>query len=136
MVSMNSLSKDQSAFNPFYFETINDLIEACVNYYHDCLVKGEEKSSEVFERRAQLSRWIRKFHQECGTLNPCVETTLEKLENDQCIFLMTAHQPNLFAYSGVFRKATLNYVLAEKLSKILKVPVVTFFGIADQDFSD
>jgi hypothetical protein len=49
---------------------------------------------------------------------------------------MTAHQPNFFAYSGVLRKATLNFVLANKLESLLKVPVVSFFGIADQDFTD
>jgi hypothetical protein len=49
---------------------------------------------------------------------------------------MTAHQPNLFAYSGVLRKATLNHVLASRLSKRLDVPVVSFFGLADQDFTD
>jgi len=49
---------------------------------------------------------------------------------------MTAHQPNLFAYGGVFRKATLNHVLAGTLSVLLDVPVVSFFGLADQDFTD
>jgi hypothetical protein len=49
---------------------------------------------------------------------------------------MTAHQPNLFAYGGVLRKATLNHVLAGSLSKRLDVPVVSFFGLADQDFTD
>jgi hypothetical protein len=49
---------------------------------------------------------------------------------------MTAHQPNFFAYSGVLRKATLNFVLAKKLEAALKIPVVSFFGIADQDFTD
>jgi hypothetical protein len=49
---------------------------------------------------------------------------------------MTAHQPNFFAYTGVLRKATLNFFLAKKLEGIFKVPVVTFFGIADQDFTD
>jgi hypothetical protein len=49
---------------------------------------------------------------------------------------MTAHQPNFFAYSGVFRKATLNSVLTNVLEERLKLPVVSFFGIADQDFTD
>jgi hypothetical protein len=49
---------------------------------------------------------------------------------------MAAHQPNLFAYGGVLRKATLNHVLAARLSERLDVPVVSFFGLADQDFTD
>ena len=133
---MNLLSRDGTSSDPFIFENLNQLVEACIDYYNGYLAKSREKASEVGKRRVQLSRWVRKFHQECGTLNSNVETALEKLEDDSCLFLMTAHQPNLFAYSGVLRKATLNYVLAEKLGKILKVPVVTFFGIADQDFTD
>ncbi|MGA3192920.1 MAG: hypothetical protein ABSD73_10485 [Candidatus Bathyarchaeia archaeon] len=61
---------------------------------------------------------------------------MEDLESGNCIVLMTAHQPNFFAYSGVLRKATLNFVLAKKLESALKIPVVSFFGIADQDFTD
>jgi hypothetical protein len=131
MVVMNSLDKD-----PFCFQNLNSLAEACIDYYSSYLAKSKEKAPDFRERRVQLSRYIRKFHKECGTLNPNVEAALEKLEDGSCIFLMTAHQPNLFAYGGVLRKATLNQVLAEKLSKTLRTPVVTFFGIADQDFTD
>jgi hypothetical protein len=63
-----------------------------------------------------------------------VEQALEKLRAQHCLLLMTAHQRNLFAYGNVLRKATLNRVLAERLSELLDVPVVTFFGLADQDF--
>jgi hypothetical protein len=49
---------------------------------------------------------------------------------------MTAHQPNLFAYGGVLRKATLMRVLAKSLAVRLAAPVVSFFGLADQDFAD
>jgi hypothetical protein len=49
---------------------------------------------------------------------------------------MTAHQPNLFAYGGVLRKATLMRVLAKSLAVRLAAPVVSFFGFADQDFAD
>jgi hypothetical protein len=65
-----------------------------------------------------------------------VERGIEDLRNGAGVVLMTAHQPNLFAYAGVLRKATLNFVLARKLEEKLKVPVVNFFGIADQDFTD
>jgi hypothetical protein len=49
---------------------------------------------------------------------------------------MTAHQPNLFAYGGVMRKASVNQALADKLTSKLGIPVVCFFGLADQDFTD
>jgi hypothetical protein len=93
-------------------------------------------SQRVLERRASLSVLAEAFHKDCGTLTASVERRIEDLRNGTGLVLMTAHQPNLFAYAGVLRKATLNFVLARKLEDLLKVPVVNFFGIADQDFTD
>jgi hypothetical protein len=118
----------------FSYETLEDLVKACTSYYHETFRKTA-KSPEVYQRREQLGKWIEKFHQDCGTLSSRVKESIEILRSP-CIVLMTAHQPNLFAYSGVLRKATLNHVLAERLSKELKLPIVSFFGLADQDFAD
>jgi hypothetical protein len=93
-------------------------------------------SRQVLERRASLAFFAEAFHKDCGTLTTSVERRIEDLRNGTGLVLMTAHQPNLFAYAGVFRKATLNFVLARKLQERLKVPVINFFGIADQDFTD
>jgi hypothetical protein len=93
-------------------------------------------SQRVLERRASLSVLAEAFHKDCGTLTASVERRIEDLRNGTGLVLMTAHQPNLFAYAGVLRKATLNFVLARKLEEMLKVPVISFFGIADQDFTD
>jgi len=132
-MGFNQLKKSQN--DPFFYANINDLLKDTIKYYNNS-IKKSTTSPEVCERRAQISNWIRKFHQECGTLTPIVEDAIEKLQEDSCLFLMTAHQPNLFAYSGVLRKATINNVLVEKLEKVLKVPVISFFGIADNDFTD
>jgi hypothetical protein len=80
--------------------------------------------------------WIRKFHEESGTFSSSVEENLDKLRDPRCLLIVTAHQPNLFAYGGVLRKAVLAHVLARKLSARLSLPAVSFFGIADQDFTD
>lgn len=117
------------------YENLNELIKVCSDFYRNSMEKTADRSG-MCERRAQLLKWILKFHQECETVTPRVEDAIEKLKDDSCLVLMTAHQPNLFAYSGVLRKATLNHVLAEKLSEHLNLPVVSFFGIADQDFTD
>lgn len=130
---MNSVSDTSSS--PFSYKTLNELVEACVEFYHSRVEKSADRP-EVHRRREQLAGWVRKFHEECGTLSPQVEESIYNLRNGSSVLLMTAHQPNLFAYSGVLRKATLNQVLAEKLAERLKLPVVTFFGLADQDFTD
>ena len=119
----------------FSYENLQEIVKACTRFYRS-LTEKAANASGTSEKRDELSRWIRKFHQDCGTLTPQVEDAIEKLKSNSCLLLMTAHQPNLFAYSGVLRKTTLDYVLAEKLSESLNLPVVSFFGIADQDFTD
>jgi len=114
--------------------SIGELLEACVSFHRQR--KSEASVERARERRTELASFARLFHDECGTLTPSVQRRMEDLENGNCIVLMTAHQPNFFAYSGVLRKATLNFVLAKKLESVLKVPVTSFFGIADQDFTD
>jgi hypothetical protein len=51
------------------------------------------------------------------------------------IVLMIAHQPNLFPYSVVVRKAVLVQAVAEKLRESLGCPVTELFCFADQDIA-
>jgi hypothetical protein len=114
--------------------TLEELVRACLSFHRKR--KKTMSIERARERRAELARFARAFHGECGTLTFSVKKRIENLEDGNCIVLMAAHQPNFFAYSGVLRKATLSFVLAKKLESMLKVPVVSFFGIADQDFTD
>lgn len=115
-------------------EGFKELVSSCLSF---CEKNMEKMSSgSVREKRRKLSSFVEGFHKDCGTLTPSVAERIEDLRNGTGLVLMTAHQPNLFAYSGVLRKATLSFVLARKLEEILEVPVVSFFGIADQDFTD
>ncbi len=52
------------------------------------------------------------------------------------IILMSAHQPNLFPYSGVVRKLVLVNAVARQLRTSLNSPVLELFCFADQDFAD
>jgi len=110
---------------------MRELTQDCVVFHTNSVLKRDSAN-----RRAQLSKWIRKFHSECGTLTSDVKEAIDKLNDSSCIVIMTAHQPNLFAYGGVMRKATLGYALSRILSKELGLPVISFFGIADQDFAN
>jgi hypothetical protein len=117
-----------------FVDDFKELVDSCVSFY----VENEDKMGleSVRERRGKLSGFVEVFHKDCGTLTPSVQKRIEDLRDGVGLVLMTAHQPNFFAYSGVFRKATLIFVLAKRLEEMLKVPVVNFFGIADQDFTD
>ena len=122
------------ATSPGFVDNFNDLVASCISFYEES--KDELSLDRLRVKRAKLSYFSEAFHKDCGTLTAPVQNRLEDLRNGNCLILMTAHQPNFFAYSGVLRKATLNFVLAKTLEKILKVPVVSFFGVADQDFTD
>jgi hypothetical protein len=116
------------------FKTLGELVDACVRYYEE---NAEKMSLEsVKKRRSDLAGFVERFHMDCGTLTPQVQEKLDDLRGGDCVVVMSAHQPNLFAYSGVMRKITLISVLAKELENRLNVPVVNFFGIADQDFTD
>jgi hypothetical protein len=114
--------------------TLEELADSCVAFYK--MNRSKMSTDTVRKKRAQLSRYVETFHRECGTLTDPVQERIQELRDGNCIVLMTAHQPNFFGYSGVFRKATLNSVLSNMLEERLKLPVVCFFGIADQDFTD
>ena len=116
------------------FENFKELIDFCITFYNNNKNKFSDKS--ISERRSNLSIFIEKFHIESGTLTSKIKEKIAVLQQGKPIILMTAHQPNLFPYSGVLRKATLNHILGMELEKRLGIPVVNFFGIADQDFTD
>lgn len=116
------------------YTTVQEFLLACTAYYKTQY--EDQKQSAAQEVNQQLARFVRKFHSDAETLTPEVENQLEILASKQPLILMTAHQPNLFAYSGVFRKATLLHVVQQELQRSLPVPIITFFGIADQDFTD
>jgi len=114
--------------------TLEELADSCVAFYK--MNKGKMNTDAARKKRAQLSKYVEGFHRQCGTLTASVQEKLQRFREGNCVVLMTAHQPNLFAYSGVFRKATLNCVLGKVLEERLNLPVVSFFGITDQDFTD
>jgi hypothetical protein len=117
---------------PKLFECdFSELTRQCAAFYirnRDC--------KDVMLTRAALAPHARAFHERGGTLTSSVQKRLKDLERGNCVVLMTGHQPNFFPYSGVLRKATLMFTMAQKLEADLGVPVVSFFGLADQDFTD
>lgn len=123
-----------AATSRVFVDDFGELVDSCISFYE--MNKDEMGLERVCERRAKLSGFVEAFHRDCGTLTPSVHRRIEDLREGVGLVLMTAHQPNFFAYSGVLRKATLNFVLAKELEEVLGLPVVSFFGIADQDFTD
>ena len=83
--------------------------------------------SKMLDKREKFIDYVHKFHK---------ESEISVNINYGGIVLMSAHQPNLFAYSGVVRKATLIHAVAENLRNSLNCPIAELFCFADQDFAD
>jgi hypothetical protein len=94
----------------------------------------------VLSNRVNLQKCIEKFHLGAGTMTPGVRESATLLSNRKTRILASAHQPNLFAYSGVFKKMvllhTLKHAVTEKQAAASRITAVDLFLIADNDFLD
>jgi len=127
------------------FQDVEDLIQSVENF-----ALNKELSQEAIRTRAQISRYGREFANRLGKIvtDPRLLdgmherlSLLESQEGSRTVVLMSAHQPNLFAYSGVMKKiALLSYLSSQLVGRQQNSShgleeVVCFFGFADQDFA-
>ncbi|MGZ4911988.1 MAG: hypothetical protein ACXV5B_02560 [Halobacteriota archaeon] len=81
----------------------------------------------MLSKRSAFIKHAKTFHQEAH---------IPFMADHRGLVLMSAHQPNLFPYSGVVRKLLLVHAVAEQLRNALDSPVMELFCFADQDFAD
>jgi len=111
-------------------EPINNLISKIVNFSE----KNPRTTRNVIVSK-ELAKHIKKFHQKTRTLQNTLQDSIMKLIEKKSIVLETAHQPNFFPYSGIFKKAIFLEHIAQKLEK-KGHSVVCLFSIVDTDFAD
>ncbi|HXV46227.1 MAG TPA: hypothetical protein VD736_06095, partial [Nitrososphaera sp.] len=93
-------------------------------------------SDFVLRNRAKLKPFITKFHSEAGTLTDRVRSTIELLDDPAAKIVVSTHQPNLFAYGGVFKKIVLLEALKNSVGGLKDAKVVNLFLVVDHDFVD
>ena len=94
-------------------------------------------SDFVLRNRAALAAFVRKFHLEAGTLAARVESGIALLDDPTTQILVSTHQPNLFAYGGIFKKIVLLETLKNSVEKLDRnSKIVNLFLIVDHDFVD
>jgi hypothetical protein len=70
-------------------------------------------------------------------MTPSVSKTLNFLSDPETEILISLHQPNLFAYGGIFKKIVFLETLKDNISKcIVNKKIVNLFVIVDHDFMD
>jgi hypothetical protein len=92
-------------------------------------------SDYLLENRLRLARQSLEFHSQAGTLTNRVRERIELLKDRDAEIFVSIHQPNLFAYSGVFKKI----VLLQTIKALSERPagnrkIINLFLIIDHDF--
>jgi hypothetical protein len=128
------------------FQNVNQIADVTLRYHSDRSNKNAEK---ITMGRRKLATFARSFVRASeplleprvlGALEDSIRD-LEQVSPENLILLVSAHQPNLFPFSGVMRKIVLLSFLSRLIETRIKfrgpskdVKVVCFFGIADHDF--
>jgi hypothetical protein len=97
------------------------------------------KSDRIIDNRIKLQKAIDKFQSQAGTVTSAVTDSLMSLDNPATKIFVSIHQPNLFAYSGVFKKIVLLQSLKNMIERQEghnRIKTVNLFLIADHDFLD
>lgn len=107
----------------------NNMIHSGINYDYT-------RDDVILGNRRALGKMSRKFHLEADTMDSAVHKSIEKLSNPETKIFVSTHQPNLFAYGGVFRKILLIHTLKNTLQNYTDngFKIVDLFLIVDHDF--
>ena len=131
--------KDERLRN-FVFHDLRDLATRTLDYQKDREGKDRDR---ILEARGGIADFSRSYlgriesglpEGMAGKISEQIDA-LRELGPEETIILMSAHQPNLFAYSGILRKIALLKALEAHLAKGgTKKRIICFYGIADHDF--
>jgi hypothetical protein len=104
------------------------------------LIRGGQSPilSEIVQtNRARIGKYIENFHNQAGTTSSNINKCITALKSPSTEILVSIHQPNLFAFAGVYKKIILLQCLksiAERRDSRRKF--VNLFLIVDHDFMD
>src|SRR5215204_836788 len=121
-----------------YISSVPDTLSEAVDIVNSSRFRENYSSTDyTLANRERLARYIRHFHTGANTLNPDVSGSIERLDDPSSRLLVSIHQPNLFAYGGVYKKIILLETLKDIAeSKKADTKLVNLFLIVDHDFLD
>lgn len=131
------------------FDTVtNEIISDYISSFPESLSEAVERllapgrqyplmNDMVGTNRARIGKHIEKFHNEAGTSSSNVNNSLNALNSSSVEILVSIHQPNLFAFAGVYKKIILLQCLKSLLEdRDINKKFVNMFLIVDHDFMD
>lgn len=126
---LNSSDSDISKFVESIPSRFDKATDALRNY------PWSDPSESVKSNRHLLKGAVTEFHKKAGTLNNKIISQIDLLDREKSKIYVGIHQPNLFAFSGVFKKIVLLQALAD-YSKINNFNIIPLFLVVDHDFMD
>jgi hypothetical protein len=93
------------------------------------------KDEFVSLNRELLKKAVTNFHTKAGTLDEKIKNQIDFLSDEKLKIFVGIHQPNLFAFSGVFKKIVLLESLANHSNK-QDSNIIPLFLVVDHDFMD
>jgi hypothetical protein len=135
-------SKYKKVNNPIVSEFISSVPDSLADAAYKIThlpVHLSPKNDRIIDNRIKLQKAIDKFQSEAGTMTTAVRDSLMLLDKPTTKVFVSIHQPNLFAYSGVFKKIVLLQSLKNMIERqegYNRKKIVNLFLIADHDFID
>ena len=111
--------------------TVDEGVRLAVEYY-----ENNKVSKAILDARKCTASAMLDFHKKADIYDETIEVELKKFQEHDALVIEVAHQPNIFPYSGYYKKLILGKILKDKLEAKLDVPVVLTFGFHDQDFAN
>ena len=128
--------------NPILSEYISSIPESL----SDAVKRVREQltvtnNENILSNRRKLAKHIAAFHGQAGTDFPAVDQNRMNMQTPSAQILVSIHQPNLFAYGGVFKKIILLQTIKSMLEKgndatDTNTRFINLFLIVDHDFMD
>lgn len=133
------LSKYKTVGDPVISDYVSSIPENFSDAVDKVLPQTQVIAADDFilNNRCKLQKFIDKFHREAGTMTADVTNKLRLLSDPKTHIFVSIHQPNLFAYGGVFKKIVLLQTLMRAIEERKSLSkIVNLFLIVDHDFMD
>src|SRR5918996_519218 len=134
-------SKYRGVENPTiteYISSVPDTLSEAVDLVNSAWFNESFSATDyTLTNRKHLSEYVRRFHTAANTLTPAVDSAIGLLSDPSSKLLVSIHQPNLFAYGGVYKKiVVLETLKGLAESKKPNSKLINLFLIVDHDFLD
>jgi hypothetical protein len=113
----------------------NTLTEALNFLVSSKFTENYSATDYTLANRKHLGQFIKQFHNQADTINSKISDSINLLDDPSSKILVSIHQPNLFAYSGVYKKIILLETLRTMAeSRSPETKLINLFLIVDHDF--